>query len=736
MIRISRQPKCRSIYFLMMISILLSGCGLAMSDEDRLNRAEGALEQGDFRAAIIDTKDVLRNDPENVRGRLLLGRASLQIGDAAAAEKELRRAIELGTPASEIIVEVATSLVQQGKYQELIDEFVVDPSMQSDVTIRLTQLRADAYLGLNDAPAARELYTTVLASEPDNVDAKLGVVSSYSVERNLVQARSTLDEILSSHPDAVGVWIQSGELNMTLRRYKDAEGNFTRALELASEQDGSNQVLRALTGLADAQLALDDNEAARTTVARLVDLAPESTMALQLGARVAYLDEDWQTAQQNLQLVLQRAPDYQPAQMLLGVVHLKSGNPAQAEMYLSAVLAKSPGNSEARTLLAETRLQLKRLDQVRETLTPMLAGQNPDARALSIAGRAGIDLGDIEQGVSFLEQSVAADPDNGELRLQLAAAYISADRLDEAREILDSIEIGSALDDEYRRELLRAAALYRDGDVNAAIAAAKEVSERWPQKGEVLNLLGYMYLYERDFENARESFERASGKSGDLIVSQRFLAAIDIAEGKFDEARERYLDVLKLRPDATWALVALARIAAESEDIAKAREWLEEARSKDSAATEPRAMLANIYLSAGDYRDAQLVAEEAIALDADNAAFHNALGLALLNQRRFKEALASFQRAVELDSKNGAFRLNIARAQSAANNKIGAQQTLQNSWDSGLADIPATGMLISRVISTAQCALPNNFRRRIRGSKLQLRSKGKYISQKANIPRR
>ena len=694
MIRFSRLPKYSLIYLLMMIYVALSGCGLAMSDEDRLNRAEGAIEQGDYRTAIIDAKDVLRNDPDNIRGRLLLGRASLQIGDSAAAEKEFRRAIDLGAPASEIIVELATSLVRQGKYQEVIEEIVIDPAMPSDVAIRLTQLRADAHLGLNEAPAARELYTTVLASEPDNVDAKLGVVSSYSAERNFVQARSTLDEVLSSHPDAVNAWLQSGELNMRLRRYKDAEGSFTRALDLASDQDQSTQVMRGLTGLADAQLALEDNEAARTTVARLVDLAPESTMALTLGARIAYMDEDWQTAQQKLQLVLQRAPSFQPAQMLLGMVHLKSGNPAQAEMYLSAVLARSPNNTEARTLLAETRLQLNRLDQVQETLTPMLAGQNPDARALSIAGRAGIDLGDIEQGISFLEQSVAADPANGELQLQLATAYISAGRLDEAREILDSIETGSVLDDEYRRELLRAAALYQEGDVESAIAAARIVSERWPEKGEVLNLLGYMYLYERDFENARESFERGTGKSGDAVVTQRFLAAIDIAEGKYDAARDRYLDVLKQRPDATWALVALARIAAESEDIAKAREWLEEARSKDPAATEPRAMLAGIYLSGGDYRDAQLVAEEAIALDETNAMFHNALGLALLNQRRFKEALASFQKAVDLDSENGAYRLNIAKAQSAVDDKSAAQETLQNSWDRGLADISATGMLI------------------------------------------
>jgi putative PEP-CTERM system TPR-repeat lipoprotein len=694
-IEFSQPPRLNLFHLSIVIFLTLSGCGLAMSDDDRLDRAEGAIEQGAYRAAIIDAKDVLLKEPDNIRGRLILGRASLQVGDGAAAEKEFRRAIELGTPASEVILDVAESLAQQGKYQQLIDDMQIDPSMQSDVQLRLTQLHADAYLGLNKALAARELYTAVLAIEPENVAAKLGVVSSYAIERNYIQSRSTLDEVLSAHPDSVDAWLVSGELNMRLGRHADAVGNFTKMLELASTEDETRLVILGLAGLAEAQLSLRDSDAARATVSRLVELAPDSTMALQLSARIAFLDQDWKTTQQNLQIVLQRMPGFLPAQLLMGMAHLKSGNLAQAEMFLSTVVAKSPSNVEARTLLAETRLQLNRLDLVRETLGPMLAEQSLDPRILSIAGRASLESGDIEQGISYLEQSVAADPNNGELRLQLAAAYIGAGRQAEAREVLDSIEMGTTLDDEYRRELLRAAALYRDGAVEPAIAAAQIISERWPQKGEIQNLLGYMYLYERDYENARQSFELGARKSADPVVSQRFLAAIDIIEGDLDAARVRYLDVLKQQPDTIWALVSLAGIAAQSEDQAKARELLEEARSKDTTAIEPRALLASLYLSAKDFRDAEVVAKEAITLDASNAALHNILGLATLNQRRFDEARASFQAAVDLDQENGTFRLNLAKAQNALDDIEGAQQTLQTSWDRGIADIPASGMLIS-----------------------------------------
>ena len=49
----------KSIY-LCFAALLLTACGLAMSNEDRLDRAEEALSAGDYRAAIIDAKGVLQ----------------------------------------------------------------------------------------------------------------------------------------------------------------------------------------------------------------------------------------------------------------------------------------------------------------------------------------------------------------------------------------------------------------------------------------------------------------------------------------------------------------------------------------------------------------------------------------------------------------------------------------------------------------------------------------------------
>ena len=58
--------------------------------------AKESLAKNDRSAAVIQLKNALQKNPDLGEARLLLGKALLEQGDLAAAEKELRRARELG----------------------------------------------------------------------------------------------------------------------------------------------------------------------------------------------------------------------------------------------------------------------------------------------------------------------------------------------------------------------------------------------------------------------------------------------------------------------------------------------------------------------------------------------------------------------------------------------------------------------------------------------------------------
>jgi len=408
-----------------------------------------------------------------------------------------------------------------------------------------------------------------------------------------------------------------------------------------------------------------------------------------LDARIAYLDEDWTRAEQNLQRVLRVSPDNQLAKMMLGAVHLQSGNLAQAEMYLSSVVADAPESVEARRLLAQTRLLMQKMDEVQETLRPLITGPNTDAISLSMAATASAGAGDFDNAIGYLEKSLETAPGNTGLQFQLVTTYINAGRTEDADRILQKMNVGSGSDAEFRRDVLQVMTMLREDDMRAALQAAEAVTAKWPDSADAYHLLGTVQMRMSDTAAARVSFEKGATESSNSVASRRYLAALDEAEGKYDAARERHLSILKDQPDATWSMFSLARIAARENDAAEATRWLEELRATDNTAVAPRAILARLLISQRRFDDADNVVAEAMALDKSNAELHNLQGEIQLNQKEFRNAATSFQRATQLDVANAQYRLNLARSQIGMGDVSRAVQTLEASLDSTLEDLPS-----------------------------------------------
>ena len=681
--------------FLCFAVLLLTACGLAMSDEDRLDRGEEALASGDFRAAIIDAKDVLRDEPENARGRVLLGRASVAIGDGASAEKELRRAVELGVPYEDVIVYLARGLLQQRKLQEIVDEVQPQAAATPDDKAELRLIRADAFMGLRQPAAATELYNEVLAAEPNNIGALLGIASSFRAEDNTAEARRTLDHVTSNSPDDIRGWLASGELHFGMRNYERASQDYETARKLAVGSEDIAAEVRALSGLAEAYLALEKVDDARESALRVAELAPETLQALFLMSRIAYMDEDWATAQQNLQRILTANPDYSPARTLLGAVHLKNGNLSQAEMYLSAVLAANPDDKQARRLLAGTRLQMQDLEGAEATLEPLVSSDEPDVAAIAMAARASLGRGDLDLAIDLLRRAVEEDPSNVDLRFQLAIALMNAGRSDELTQVLDGMDVSRSPQDEFRRDLLTAMSAAQSSGLEQGLLAAEQLVKDWPRNPNAHNLLGSILLARDDLESASVSFERSIELQPGEQTAQRNLATIEEKQGNLGAAQIRYELALESHPDATWAMLGLARLAASDEDLDKSQEWLQRIRSVDANALFPRATLARMLLADRKFDEAEQVLDEAMRIKGDIPELHSLLGHSRSGQDDHAGASMAYKTALELAPDNDQYRLNLANAQRRTGNEILAEETLLENGTVNLDHIPTAVLVAS-----------------------------------------
>lgn len=699
----SEQRLRMSLVCLALSSILFASCGLALDSQAKIERGQEAFDNGEYRAAIIDAKAVLQGEPDNLDARLLLGRASVAVGDGAAAEKEFRRALDLGGSRSEVLADLGRALLLQGKFDEVLAEISTDDVDETDRTPILAIL-AEAHLGLDQPERARELYTEALSHDASSLEAQLGVARTYIAEQNLLQARDTLDHVLSVNEDYVPALQLSGLLGLQRRELQRASSDFERAIELARAGDDAANEITALYGQSDVLFLQENIDGVRPLVERMQEIAADDPRTMITTARLAAADQELTRAQEILQQVLRRAPDFRAAQFLLGMVHKQNGNLGQAEMYLSAFVAAEPENAQARMLLAETRLAMSRHQEARQVLDPLTAGANADIVSLSMAAGANLNLGEIDEAIALLERGVAAEPGNMDLRVQLALTYLRNQQFDDARRVLAELPDMSGEANEFRRDVLLVLTALGQGKQTDALAEARAVRDKWPDRVDAHSLVGSIEMGLGELQDARQSFGRGLEVAPEDIRSLRYLAQLDTMEGELGAARQRYEAILDLEPGDDQAMVSLAQLAARTEQHDEARAWLEKAREANPGSVAARAILASYYLAFRDFGAAADVAAEAVELRPGNAWLQNLLGLAQLSDGKLRDAEFSLGKAVELAPGEADYRLNLARAQAARGNNSSAIITLEGDLDASLEHLQAGLLLASLRADTGDLA--------------------------------
>jgi Flp pilus assembly protein TadD len=105
----------------LLVSIFLAACN--DKPEVMLSSAKDYMAKNDNKAAVIQIKNALQSNPDLPEARYLLGTALLDTGDAAGAELELRKALDMKHPQDAVVPQLAKALLAQGQARKLTDEF-------------------------------------------------------------------------------------------------------------------------------------------------------------------------------------------------------------------------------------------------------------------------------------------------------------------------------------------------------------------------------------------------------------------------------------------------------------------------------------------------------------------------------------------------------------------------------------------------------------------------------------
>ena len=212
-----------------------------------------------------------------------------------------------------------------------------------------------------------------------------------------------------------------------------------------------------------------------------------------------------------------------------------------------------------------------------------LPTQSTEAYNLFLLGRAKIETrrsDDVREGLSYLQQAVALDPDFAEAHIFLARAYALArfyadmkgerERADAIRLAGQHLDIAEGLDPGHPRLALeRAWSVYNRAEIapetqvaafEAAVAANPGSADAYRGLANVLVSVG------RQDEGIRAIEQALALDPGSVIVLINAGQAMERA-GRLEEARRHYTRVLKLDPDNPLAHRALTEFAYDSGDI-------------------------------------------------------------------------------------------------------------------------------------------------------------------------
>lgn len=274
-------------------------------------RGNLALAQEDPKAAIVDLRAVLRDQPNAVGVMRALARAHLANGEPALAEETMRRAVDANPKDAGARLDLAQLLGQMGKPEQ-----------------------------------AKPVIDELVKQHPDNVAALETQFKVAAATKDLASAKSAADALVALQPKLALGYFYQGAVAESDKRPQDAVHLYSTALDVQPEAAEPLQALvRVLVGLnrtPEALKRLDEVIARFPALPLAANLKGETLLATQHPA----------DAEQAFKTAIERAPKWWTPYQGLSNAESIQGNSAEAIATLQSGISKVENPSTLQLELA------------------------------------------------------------------------------------------------------------------------------------------------------------------------------------------------------------------------------------------------------------------------------------------------------------------------------------------------------------------------------------------------
>ena len=568
----------------------LSACNKTQSTEKLLSDAKQYQQKGDNKAAVIQLKNILQNEPNNKDARYLLGGIYNQIGDPLSAEKELRKAVSLGLDPATARPGLAKSQLMQGQFQKVLDETDADPKAKTDAN--LSSMRGNAYLALGKKTEAKESFDAALKTSPNFPEALIGLAKMAIGERDMDAANRYVDLATEKNPQYPDAWMFKGDLLRAQGKRDEALLAYDKTVKIAPENSS------ALLVKANLEIEMRKFVEAKQDVDAAKKLPSNQVLTFYTQGLLDYSQNKFPAALESMQQVQKNAPDYMPGVLLSGAIQFALGANEQAEQHLKKYLESNPANLYAQKLMVGVLLKSSQASRAVAQMEPLLKTETGDSQLYALAGEAYMQTKNFSKATEYFEKASALVPQSAEFHTALGMSRLGQG--DSGRAI---VELGKAAELDTKSPkagVLLVMTHVRLKEFDKALEVAVATEKNQPSNPLIQNLKGGIYLSKNDRPNARASFEKAISLQPTYFPAVANLAQMDVHDKKPEVAKKRFEAVLEKDKKSVQAMTALASLAVANGNNEEAKTWLEKANSENPDSLELVNLLALHYGRMGD----------------------------------------------------------------------------------------------------------------------------------------
>lgn len=557
----------------------LVGCDSKTPEELMAVAAQHAA-LNDNKAAIIELKNAISQAPDLASARLAIADSYFATGEAAAAEKELIKARDLGASDNEVLPLLSKVLYYSDQYAATI---------ALEANDSLTDPDAISTLALYQYLASLRGTTAELSVDLEQINKRLSasditIVEAYQsfFQRDYQTLEMLLDKTTENTDRApVIAWLRAN-YNQTIGKHEEAASQFAQVNKLVPIVNSVNFLH------VNALMNADDLDAATEQVEVLSRINKDHPVTNLFKANIAYRQENYADALAFSEVAIQNGSDTVTARIIgaVSAYKLKSMETSYRNL-INLTERENFKNGNIDRLLSLVQLNLGYTQQAANNLTSIDDLTQEDAYLLTSTGMELAKQGDLGTARNLLDRVQQLDNSNTEHKMRSAVIEIGNNE----RAVISNLKEVLAIDESSEEAWIQLALSHaRTGNKPEAMKAAQQ----WGEKNKVGGLIleGRVYLELNQPSHGIQKLKEAAKLDKDNESINRFLLlAYEKAEdynGLYNTAET----ILTEKPYNTQASLGLIKAAVTLGQRLEAKKVFDAIVKQDPDNETPYVMLA------------------------------------------------------------------------------------------------------------------------------------------------